>query len=51
LMLVKTRKNVIDIQLLEKHAKELAFYDVGELRIMGHIDRFMELLKKEKIYG
>lgn len=51
LMLVKTRKNFIDIHFLEKHAKELAFYDVGELRIMGQIARFMEILKEEKIYG
>ena len=51
LMLVKTRKNFIDIQFLEKHAKELAFYDVGELRIKGQIARFIKILKEEKIYG
>jgi hypothetical protein len=51
LMLLKVRKQVIDIQLLEKHARELASYDVGESRIMGQIDRFMEILKEEKLYG
>jgi len=51
LMLLKARKQDIDIQLLEKHARELASYDVGEVRIMGQIDRFMEILKEEKLYG
>ncbi|MCF8079820.1 MAG: hypothetical protein K9K88_11115 [Desulfobacterales bacterium] len=50
LTLLKARKQGIDIQLLEKHARELASYDVGELRVLGQIDRFMELLKEEKLY-
>lgn len=51
LSLLKARKQDIDIQLLEKHARELASYDVGESRIMGQIDRFMEILKEGKLYG
>ena len=51
LMDVKPSTKDCDIQLLEKHARELASYDVGEVRIMGQIDRFMEILREEKLYG
>ena len=51
LMLIRTKKDTIDIMHIEKHARELAMYDIGETRVMGQIDRFMEVLKEEKLYG
>jgi len=49
LMLMKSRRHRIDTERLVSHYRELAGYDIAETRIMVHIDRFMELLKNEKI--
>lgn len=51
LMFVKARKNEIDIKRVEQHFKELASYDISENRIAGHLEHFLNLLQKEKLYG
>jgi hypothetical protein len=50
LMLMKTRGGMIDIARLVGHYRELVSYDVSEERIGAHIDRFIELLREEKLY-
>ena len=50
LMLVKARKNKIDIKLFEQHFKELAIYDIAEERIIKHLEHFLNLLQEEKLY-
>ncbi|MCU0599481.1 MAG: hypothetical protein MUE70_09535 [Desulfobacterales bacterium] len=51
LMLVKAHQDIIDIKRLERHFRELARYDISENRILLNLDSFMNLLKKEKLYG
>jgi len=51
LMLIKARKDNIDIKRVEQHFKELASYDISEKRITKFIEDFLELLKKEGLYG
>ncbi len=51
LMLVKVRKEKIDIKRLEQHVKELASYDISEKRIVKNVVNFLNLLRKEKLYG
>ena len=50
LMLLKARREHIDIERLVGHYRELVSYDIAEERIGVHIDRFIELLKEEKLY-
>jgi hypothetical protein len=50
LMLVRVRHEHIDLKLLVNHFRELASYDIAEDRITGNIDRFIELLREEKLY-
>jgi hypothetical protein len=47
LMLVRARKNEIDLSRLERHYRELVSYDISEARVGVHIDRFLDLLKEE----
>jgi hypothetical protein len=51
LMLVKARKDDIDVKRVEQHFKELASYDISEKRITTYIEDFLDLLKKEGLYG
>ena len=51
LMLVKAHHDQIDIERLRAHYRELVSYDIAEERIGIHIDRFVELLREEKLYG
>ena len=51
LMLVKARKDSIDIKRVEKHSKELASFDISEKRITSYIEDFLDLLKKEGLHG
>lgn len=51
LMLVKARQDDIDIKRVERHFKELARYDISEKRITTYIEDFLDLLKKEGLYG
>ena len=51
LMLTKAHKDKIDIKLFEQHFKEMAMYDISEKRITKHLERFLNLLGEEKIYG
>jgi hypothetical protein len=51
LMLVKARKDDIDIKRVERHFKKLASYDISEKRITTYIEDFLDLLKKEGLYG
>ena len=50
LMLVKARREKIDIERLVSHYRELVSYDISVDRIGVHIDRFIELLREEKLY-
>lgn len=50
LMLMKFRCGDIDIEQLVGHYRELISYDISEARVDVHIDRFIELLKEEKLY-
>ena len=50
LMLMKARRDNIDIKRLVGHYRELVSYDIAEARIGVHIDRFVELLREEKLY-
>ncbi len=51
LMLMKSHKDIIDIAHLESHFRELATYDISENRVLGYLENFINLLRKEKIYG
>ncbi len=50
LMLVRARKEMIDMKQLEKYVKELASYDISETRIVKNFLNFLNLLKKEVLY-
>lgn len=50
LMLVKARREKIDIERLVSHYRELVSYDISVDRIGVHIDRFIELLREEQLY-
>jgi hypothetical protein len=50
LMLMKVRRGNIDIGRLVGHYRELVSYDISEERIGVHIDRFIEILREEKLY-
>ena len=51
LMLVKARKDNVDINRIKEHVKELASYDTSEERITQNLDHFLNLLQKEKLDG
>lgn len=51
MMLVRARKEKIDINRLEQHVRELAAYDISEKRIIERLDKFSSLLREEKLYG
>ena len=51
LMLVKVRKDQIDIERMKDHVKELASYDTSENRIAQNLGHFINLLQKEKLDG
>ena len=51
LMLVKARRNEIDIKRVASHAQELAKYDVSEDRILDNIEYFLDRLREEGLYG
>ena len=51
LMLVRARRDKIDIKHLEQHFRELASYDISEERLGQHIEYFLDLLKQEGLYG
>ncbi|OGX27977.1 MAG: hypothetical protein A3D10_00565 [Omnitrophica WOR_2 bacterium RIFCSPHIGHO2_02_FULL_48_11] len=50
LLLVKTKKEKINIPQLRDHFYELASYDVNPDRIRGHWDSFEKKLRKEGLY-
>ena len=51
LMLMKSRKESIDLTRVEQHIKELASYDISEKRIVGNLENFLNLVRKETRYG
>ena len=51
LMLMKSRKESIDIARVEQHVKELANYDISEKRIVGNLEYFINIVKREVIHG
>jgi len=51
LMLIKARGEDIRIERLVAHYRELVSYDIAEARIGVHIDRFVELLREERLHA
>lgn len=51
LMLVKTRKDSIDLTRLEQHVGELASYDISEKRIGENLEYFLNIIRKETRHG
>ena len=51
LMLMRSRKESIDLPRVEQHVKELASYDISEDRIIVNLEYFLNQVKKEAIYG
>jgi hypothetical protein len=51
LMLMKSRKESIDLPRVEQHVKELASYDISENKIMGNLEYFLNQVRKEALYG
>ena len=50
-MLMKSRKDSIDLARVEQHVKELASYDISEERIVGNLEHFLNVVRKEVFYG
>jgi len=50
-MLMKSRKESIDLTQVEQHVKELASYDISEKRIVVNLEHFLNLVRKEARYG
>jgi hypothetical protein len=51
LMLMKSRKESIDLVRVEKHTKELARYDISEKRIVQNLENFLSIVREETHYG
>jgi len=51
LMLMKSRKESINLTKVEEHVKELASYDISEKRIIENLEHFLNIVKKEALYG
>ncbi len=51
LMLTRAHREKLDIDHLVEHYRELVSYDISEQRIGPHIDRFIEVLKENDLYG
>ena len=51
LMLMKSRKESINLTRVEQHVKELASYDISEKRIIKNLEHFLNIVKKEALYG
>ena len=51
LMLTRAHREKIDIDHLVEHYREMISYDIAEQRIKSHIDRFVEVLRENNLYG
>jgi len=51
LALVKAKKQEIDIKLFERRFLETALYEISEEKVKKHLNYFLRMVKKEKIYG
>jgi hypothetical protein len=51
LMLMKSRKESIDLTRVEQHIKELASYDISEKRTLQNLEYFLSIARKETRYG
>ena len=51
LMLMRSRKESIDLSRVEQHVKELASYDISEERIVENLEYFLNQVRKEALYG
>lgn len=51
LMLMRSRKESIDLTRVEEHVKELASYDISENRIIVNLEYFLNQVRKESPYG
>lgn len=50
LMLASAHKDIIDLERLDRHFREMAQYDISESRILGNLEVFLDLLRKESIH-
>jgi hypothetical protein len=50
LSLVKNKVEEIDINILQKRFLETSSYDVSEDRVNKHLEYFLEIIGKERIY-
>lgn len=51
MMLMRSRKESIDLPRVEQHVKELASYDISEDRIIENLEYFLNQVRKEALYG
>ncbi len=51
LVLMRSRKESIDLPRVEEHVKELASYDISENRIIVNLEYFLNQVRKESPYG
>ena len=51
LQLVKSKKDQIDLEVLKKRFLETSSYNISEDRINKHLESFLKIVEKEKIYG
>jgi hypothetical protein len=50
LMLARAHRDIINLEHLDLHFREMAQYDISETRILGNLDRFLDLLQRESSY-
>lgn len=51
LMLVRARREEIDVNRLKQHVREMASYDISEESIVKNLESFLSLLREENLYG
>ncbi len=47
LMLLKSKRNEININQLKKHYEETAKYEIAQDKVIKYLENFMDILKKE----
>ncbi|MBF0478809.1 MAG: hypothetical protein HQL26_04945 [Candidatus Omnitrophica bacterium] len=51
LMLARNKQDEIDFKILEERFRETAQYEIAEQRVLGNLEHFVRVLKKEGLYG
>jgi len=50
-MLIKTKTQEIDLNILKERFRKTASYDVSEEKVMKNLDNFLKAIKKEGLYA